>query len=104
MQNELFAAGQDSVSGVGATLKAGDNIGPFGQQVHNLAFALVAPLAPDHNNIFFHMPIPYPALMGLWLNNALDPVHQFFFTQTRNGRKWNDLTMEFGRHLHLFAF
>ncbi len=32
-------------------LKTHHHIGPFGQPVHNLAFALIAPLGANHNNI-----------------------------------------------------
>ncbi len=44
VQDELALLGDDSVSGIVAALIAGNDIGVFGQQVDDTAFALIAPV------------------------------------------------------------
>ena len=45
----LLVAHDDGVSGVVAALTAGHDIGVLGQQIHQLALALVAPLGAQHH-------------------------------------------------------
>ena len=47
VQDELPLAHVDSVAGVGPALVACDDVGVLGQDVHDLPFPLVTPLAPD---------------------------------------------------------
>ena len=49
VQLELLAVAHDRVAGVVAALEARDHVGLLGQQVGDLAFALVAPLGADHH-------------------------------------------------------
>ncbi len=44
-------ADDQGMPGIGAALKADDDIGPLGQPVDDLALALVAPLGADHRDI-----------------------------------------------------
>ena len=44
VQDELALFGDDGVSGIVAALIAGNDIGVFGQQVDDAAFALIAPI------------------------------------------------------------
>src|SRR5439155_10060218 len=44
---ELLPVADDRVAGVVAALEADDDVGPLGQQVGELALALVAPLGAD---------------------------------------------------------
>ncbi|OPZ46035.1 MAG: hypothetical protein BWY94_00927 [Actinobacteria bacterium ADurb.BinA094] len=46
---ELLAVADDGVAGVVAALEARHHVGLLGQQVRDLAFALVAPLGADHD-------------------------------------------------------
>ena len=50
MELELLAAAHDRVAGVVAALEAHDRAGALGEQVGDLALALVAPLGADYDN------------------------------------------------------
>src|SRR3989449_6584154 len=50
VQHELPRAGIDGVTGVGAALIADDEIGALGEHIHDLPFALVAPLGADDDD------------------------------------------------------
>src|ERR1700759_1846464 len=49
MQNIFFSTDVDSMAGVVATLSPNNNIGLFGEDIVNFAFAFVAPLGADEN-------------------------------------------------------
>ena len=53
-QHGLLAADDQRVAGVVAALEARHRGGAFGQQVDDLALALVAPLGPDDDDEFAH--------------------------------------------------
>ena len=52
------------MAGIMAALKADDDVGLLGQPIDDLAFALVAPLGADHDNIC-HEELSPEALLGL---------------------------------------
>ena len=45
------AVDNEGMSGVVTALEAHHDIGPLGKPIHNLAFALVAPLGADYNHV-----------------------------------------------------
>ena len=49
-EDEVRVADHDRVAGVGAALVANDQVGPLGQDVDQLALALVTPLRPDDHH------------------------------------------------------
>ena len=49
MELELLAVADDRVAGVVAALEAHDRVGALGEQVGDLALALVAPLGADYD-------------------------------------------------------
>jgi hypothetical protein len=52
MENELLPVRHDGVPGVAATLVSSHDVDLFGQDVHHLGFALVAPLGADNDQVF----------------------------------------------------
>ncbi len=50
LQDELGIPDDDGVTRIGPALVAHDEVGPLGQNVDQLPFALVAPLGADHNH------------------------------------------------------
>ena len=50
MELELLAVADDGVTGVVAALKAHDGVGLLGEQVRELALALIAPLGADYHD------------------------------------------------------
>ena len=55
MKHEALAVEDQRVAGVGAALEAGDHLVVRGQYIYYLAFALVAPLEPEHDIDFLHI-------------------------------------------------
>ena len=55
MQYGLPAPVDDGMPGVMPALKAHHGGRVPGQQIHNFALALIAPLGAEHNNIFTHL-------------------------------------------------
>ena len=51
MQDGLVALDDQRVAGVVAALKTDDEIGEFGEDVDDLAFAFIAPLGADHDDV-----------------------------------------------------
>ena len=54
MQYSFLAVDDECMTGVVASLEAGDRGRTFRQQVHNLSLAFVTPLGADDNYIFSH--------------------------------------------------
>ena len=50
MELELLAVADDRVAGVVAALEADDHVGLLGEQVGDLALALIAPLGADYDH------------------------------------------------------
>ena len=59
MQNSFLAANDKRVTGIVPALKANYRRGFFRQQVDDLAFALVAPLRADNNDVLAHIVQPF---------------------------------------------
>ena len=57
-QDGLLAADDERVAGVVAALEAGHRGGALGQQVDDLALALIAPLGADDDDELAHAPNP----------------------------------------------
>ena len=55
MQNKFFAAHDDGVPGDFKTSLARDNVGYFAEQIDNPAFALIAPLRADDDDVLCHL-------------------------------------------------
>src|SRR5579871_2459370 len=51
LENEFLIADKDRMAGIVATLVTRDDGEFFGEKVHDLAFALVAPLRAEHNDV-----------------------------------------------------
>ncbi len=56
VQNGLLAADDQGVAGVVPALEAHDAVRPLGEQVDDLALALVTPLGPDDDYVLSHVP------------------------------------------------
>jgi hypothetical protein len=54
VQHRLLAADHQRVAGVVPTLETHHDPAAIGQQVDDLALALIAPLAADHDNVLAH--------------------------------------------------
>ena len=54
MQDGLFTLDNQGVTSIVATLKAHHRVGLVGQQIDNLAFALIAPLGANDNYVLAH--------------------------------------------------
>src|ERR1700722_15554184 len=52
MKNKFFASGDNRMTGITATLITGHNIDLFGQNIHHLGFAFLAPLSPNNDHVF----------------------------------------------------
>jgi len=66
MQNCFFALDHQSMAGIIAALKPGDDIGFFGVKINNLSLALVSPLSAYDSNIGHDL---FPTFNGLDRNN-----------------------------------
>jgi hypothetical protein len=51
MQSRLDTVDDQRMAGVVATLETHHGLGAFGQPIHQLAFALIAPLGSDHDDV-----------------------------------------------------
>ena len=58
MQLVDFSVNDQRVPGIVSALKAGNDIRPLAQSVHNLALALVAPLRADNHHIGHKVSFP----------------------------------------------
>ena len=81
MELELVALADDRVAGVVAALEAHDDVGLLGNQVDDLALALIAPLGADYDNAWHGA--------GLWLGGQairLKPKRRASETLRSSGR------------------
>jgi hypothetical protein len=53
VEHEFFAVEFERMAGIGAALEPRDDVVLFGQVIHNLTFAFVAPLKAE-NNVYLH--------------------------------------------------
>ena len=51
MKNKRAFVRNNGMAGVGSPLEANDDIGILGQEINDLAFAFIAPLGSNHNEI-----------------------------------------------------
>jgi hypothetical protein len=64
-EHGLLAIDDQRVAGIVATLEPGHGRGAFGEQVYDLALALVAPLGADDDDEFTHgRNCPWPRFSG----------------------------------------
>ena len=54
MKNRFSAIANQRVTSVVPALKAHHGVGPFGQQIHDLALTLVPPLGTEYNHVAAH--------------------------------------------------
>ena len=58
MQNRFGSGDDERVASIVTTLEPGDGSSAIGQQVDDLALALIAPLGAYDYNVFTHPPLP----------------------------------------------
>ena len=59
MKNSLLSFDDKRMAGIVTTLKSGDSGGAIRQQIDDFAFAFVAPLSTNYNNVFTHIKLPH---------------------------------------------
>ena len=65
MEYEILISELERVSGIRTTLETRDNIIGRSENIHNLAFSLVAPLEPENHIYFLHKRIIYISSTGV---------------------------------------
>ena len=85
VQRVALLADGHGVTGVGSTLETGHDVEAFGEQVDDLALALVAPLGPDDGDVT--CALTFAARSGGTPNHS---------TQDRNGGRQGDRTLDLG--------
>ena len=60
-QFENFSIDYKGMTGIVTALKAGDDIRPLTEPIHDFAFSLIAPLGADYNDICHDDPLLIPS-------------------------------------------